>query len=56
MELTDIKELYRNREEYIGKEITVVGWVRSNRDSRNYGFLVFDDGANVRNFYCTWHR
>ena len=45
MELTDIKELYRNREEYIGKEITVGGWVRSNRDSRNFGFLVINDGT-----------
>lgn len=45
MELTDIKELYRNREEYIGKEITVGGWVRSNRDSKNFGFLVINDGT-----------
>ncbi len=45
MELTDIRELYRNRQEYIGKETTVGGWVRSNRDSRNFGFLVINDGT-----------
>ena len=45
MDLTDIRDLYRSREEYIGKEITVGGWVRSNRDSKNFGFLVINDGT-----------
>ena len=45
MELTDIRELYRNREEYIGKEITIGGWVRNNRDGKNFGFLVINDGT-----------
>ena len=45
MELTDIRALYRERESYIGKEVTVGGWVRSNRDSKNFGFLVINDGT-----------
>ena len=45
MELIDIRELYRNREEYIGKEITIGGWVRNNRDGKNFGFLVINDGT-----------
>ena len=45
MNLTDIKDLYRNKEEYIGKEVTVGGWVRNNRDSKNFGFLVINDGT-----------
>ena len=45
MELTDIKDLYRRREEYIGKEVTIGGWVRSNRDSKNFGFLIINDGT-----------
>ena len=45
MDLTDIKDLFRNREAYIGKEVTVGGWVRSNRDSKNFGFLVINDGT-----------
>ena len=45
MELTDIRVLYRERESYIGKEVTVGGWVRSNRDSKNFGFLVINDGT-----------
>ena len=45
MNLTDIRDLYRNREEYAGKEVTVGGWVRNNRDSKNFGFLVINDGT-----------
>ncbi|RKJ20847.1 asparagine--tRNA ligase [bacterium D16-50] len=45
MQLTEIKELYRRKEEYIGKEVTVGGWVRSNRDSKNFGFLMMNDGT-----------
>ena len=45
MNLTDIRDLYRKKEEYIGKDITVGGWVRSNRDSKNFGFLVINDGT-----------
>jgi len=45
MELTDIRELYRRREEFTDKEVTVGGWVRSNRDSKNFGFLIINDGT-----------
>ncbi|MCH5274669.1 MAG: asparagine--tRNA ligase [Lachnospiraceae bacterium] len=45
MDLTEVKALYRNRESYIGKEVTVGGWVRSNRDSKTFGFLVVNDGT-----------
>ena len=45
MDLTDIKQLYRERETFYGKEVTVGGWVRSNRDSKTFGFLVINDGT-----------
>ena len=45
MDLTDINDLYRERDKYIGKEVTVGGWVRRNRDSKNFGFLVINDGT-----------
>ncbi len=45
MEVTDIRDLYRRKEEFVGKEVTVGGWVRSNRDSKSFGFLVINDGT-----------
>ena len=45
MQLTDIKDLYRNQEKYAGREVTIGGWIRSNRDSKNFGFLIINDGT-----------
>ncbi len=45
MDLTDIRDLYRDREKYIGTEITVGGWIRSIRDSKTFGFIVVNDGT-----------
>ena len=45
MELTSIKDWYRNREQYLNQEITIGGWLRSKRDSKTFGFLVVNDGT-----------
>ena len=37
--------LFREKEKYQGRKVTVGGWVRSNRDSKNFGFLVVNDGT-----------
>ena len=45
MELVDIRDLFHHQEDYVGKKITVGGWVRSNRNSKNFGFIVVNDGT-----------
>lgn len=45
MNLTDIRDLYRDRENFTGKEVTVGGWIRSIRDSKTFGFIVVNDGT-----------
>lgn len=45
MELVNIRELYRNQEEYLDKTVTIGGWVRSIRSSKNFGFIVVNDGT-----------
>lgn len=45
MELVEIRELYKDPEQYFGKEIEIGGWIRSNRDSKTFGFLVLSDGS-----------
>jgi asparaginyl-tRNA synthetase len=45
MDLTDIRSLYHEKENFIGKKVTVGGWLRSNRDSKTFGFLVLNDGT-----------
>ena len=43
--MVEVKELFKNTEEYINKEVTVGGWVRSIRDSKTFGFIVLNDGT-----------
>lgn len=45
MELTSIRDLFRNKEKYAGKEVTAGGWIRSIRDSKTFGFIVISDGT-----------
>ncbi|MBQ8747579.1 MAG: asparagine--tRNA ligase [Clostridia bacterium] len=45
MELISVKELFKNTSAYADKEITVGGWVRNNRASKAFGFLVVNDGT-----------
>lgn len=45
MELVTIRELYAKKQEYVNKTISVGGWVRSNRDSKTFGFIVINDGT-----------
>ena len=45
MELVNIRDIFRNTQEYANKEVTIGGWVRSNRNSKNFGFIVVNDGT-----------
>ena len=45
MELTNVRELFRDRERYVDKEVTVGGWIRNHRGSKNFGFIVLNDGT-----------
>ena len=45
MKLTNIRDLFRRKDEFAGKEVTVGGWLRSKRDSKSFGFLVINDGT-----------
>ncbi len=45
MDLISVKSIFRNREDYIGKEIEIGGWVRSLRNSKTFGFIVINDGT-----------
>lgn len=49
MEKIVIKDLYRNTENFINKEITLEGWVRTVRDSKNFGFIELNDGSFFKN-------
>ena len=41
----DIKDLFK--ESYIGKQVTISGWVRNHRKSSNFAFIVLSDGTTI---------
>ncbi len=55
MELTTVKELYKNTSEYMENEITIGGWVRSIRDSKTFGFIVINDGSFFEPVQVVYH-
>lgn len=42
---TVIKSLYKDSASYLNKEITVAGWVRTARSSKDFGFIELNDGS-----------
>ncbi len=48
-EFIEIKQLYRNKEEYIDKTVKVAGWIRTSRMSKNFGFIELNDGSFFKN-------
>ena len=45
MELITVRELFKHTAAYADKEVTVGGWVRNRRGSKQFGFIVLNDGT-----------
>lgn len=55
MKLITVKELYKNPECYLDKDVTVGGWIRSIRDSKAFGFIVLNDGSFFETLQIVYH-
>ena len=44
-----VKKLYKNTQDFANKEITIEGWVKTLRDSKNFGFIELNDGTFFKN-------
>ena len=52
----DIKDLFKEIESYEGKEVTLEGWVRNNRNQSNFGFIDFNDGTYFKNLQLVYDK
>ncbi len=43
--IIDVKKLYEDIDKYMGKEITLQGWIRNHRKQKEFGFIDFNDGT-----------
>lgn len=48
MKILEIKKLHKETTKYAGKTVKIGGWVRSVRDSKNFGFIDLNDGTSFK--------
>ena len=53
--MLSIREIYRERKCYVDKKITLCGWVKSIRSSKNFGFIVVSDGTYFEPVQIVYH-
>ena len=53
---TEIKQLYQTYRELDQKEVSVCGWVRTIRDSKEFGFIELNDGTFFKNIQIVFAR
>lgn len=56
MENVLVRELYRQTEDYKGKEIRLSGWVRTIRSSNAFGFIELNDGSFFKNIQIVFEK
>lgn len=56
MSYSEIKKLFRAPQDYVGKTITVPGWVKTVRDSKTFGFIELNDGTFFRNLQVVFEE
>ena len=54
MKRTRIKELFRQKELFSEKSVTVCAWVRTNRSQAQFGFLNINDGSFFENLQVVY--
>ena len=50
--MIDIRDLYER--DYIGKEITISGWIRNHRKQAHFGFIDLSDGTYFKNLQVVY--
>jgi len=44
-----VRNIFKDTDKYIGKELTLSGWIRTLRDSKTFGFIELNDGTFFKN-------
>src|SRR5699024_2120184 len=49
MERVTVREIFRETEKYLNKEVQIEGWIRTLRSSKKFGFIEVNDGTFFKN-------
>ena len=50
----DLRDLYKDIDSYLEKEVTLEGWIRNHRDQKTFGFIDFSDGTHQKNLQVVY--
>ena len=54
--MATVRELFRDTHRFLGREIGIVGWIRTVRDSKTFGFIELNDGTFFRNLQIVFEK
>ena len=56
MKRTELRKIFKSKEEFGGKTVTVCGWAKTIRDSKSFGFIELNDGSYFKNCQIVFDR
>lgn len=56
MNAIEIRQLFRESDKFADKEITIEGWVRTNRGSNKFGFIELNDGTFFKSVQVVYEK
>ena len=54
MENLSLKKLFNNFNTYENKDVSITGWIKTNRDSKTFGFIMLSDGTYFSNLQIVY--
>ena len=55
LDITFMRDVYKDPDKFLEQDIQLCGWVRSNRASKNFGFLMVSDGTHFKPIQVVYH-
>ena len=56
MKRTEIAMLFAKPDEYMGSQVTVCGWIKTSRQSKNISFIELNDGSSFKNLQVVYNE
>ena len=53
---TSVSALTKQTKDFIGKEVILQGWIRTNRSQKEFGFINLNDGSTVNNIQIVYDK
>jgi len=54
--MIDLRELFKEIEKYVDKEVNVKGWIRRHRKQKEFGFIDFSDGTCFKHMQIVYDK